>query len=261
MNNMIKQQLLIAICTVFVYVNVIHLIALIKKDNGIMDVAWGIGFVVLAWVGLLTGSGATPRSILLVALITLWGVRLGAHIHIRNAGRGEDFRYLNWRNTWGRWFHLRSYFQIFMLQGIFMVIVAMPVILVNANGGGALGWLDALGCLIWLIGFSFEAVGDYQLLRFMKNPANKGRVMRSGVWRLTRHPNYFGEATLWWGCFLIAASVPHGLVALISPVVIDWLLLCVSGIPMLEKKYADRPEYQEYKRTTSAFFPWFPKGA
>ncbi len=257
---MIKQQLLIAICTVFVYVNVIHLIALFKKDNGIMDAAWGIGFIVLAWVGLLTGNAPTPRGYLLASLVTLWGLRLCIHILIRNAGRGEDFRYRNWRNTWGRSFYLRSYLQIFMLQGFFMVIVAMPIILVNAQRGGALGWLDALGCLVWLIGFSFEAVGDYQLLRFMKNPENKGRVMRSGVWRLTRHPNYFGEATLWWGCFLIAASVPNGLFALISPVVIDWLLLCVSGIPMLEKKYVKRPEYQEYKRTTSAFFPWFPKG-
>ena len=254
------RELLIAACVVFVYVNVIHLIALVKKDNGIMDAAWGPGFVAVMWFGLLTGTGATPRSLLLASLITLWGVRLCVHILIRNAGRGEDFRYRHWRETWGRWFHLRSYLQIFMLQGFFMVMVAMPVIVVNSQAGGALGWLDALGCLVWLIGFSFEAVGDYQLLRFMKNPLNRGQIMRSGVWRTTRHPNYFGEATLWWGCFLIAASVPNGLWALVSPIVIDWLLLYVSGIPMLEKKYADRPEYQAYKRTTSAFFPWFPKG-
>jgi len=255
------RQLLIAACVVFVYVNVIHLIALLKKDNGIMDAAWGPGFVVLAWFGILTGSGATPRGLLLASLITLWGLRLSIHILIRNAGRPEDFRYRNWRETWGRWFYLRSYLQIFMLQGFFMVVVSMPAIVVSAHEGDALGWLDALGCLIWLIGFSFEALGDYQLLRFMKNPANKGCVMRYGIWRTTRHPNYFGEATLWWGCFLIASSVPNGLWAMVSPVVIDWLLLCVSGIPMLEAKYADRPEYQEYKRTTSAFIPWFQKGA
>ena len=253
------RQLLIAAGLVFAYVNVIHVIALLKKDNGIMDAAWGPGFVLLAWSTVLSG-GAEPRRLLLAALVTLWGVRLCVHILVRNAGRGEDFRYRNWRETWGRWFYVRSYLQIFMLQGFFMVVVAMPVIVTGANAGGPLGGLDALGCLVWLTGFGFEAVGDYQLLRFMKDAANKGRVMRYGVWRTTRHPNYFGEATLWWGCFLIAASVPGGAWALVSPVVIAWLLLCVSGIPMLEAKYAGRPEYQAYQKSTSAFFPWFPKG-
>lgn len=254
------HQLLIAAGVVFAYVNVIHLIALLKKDNGIMDAAWGPGFVLLAWFTTLAGGGAEPRRLLLAALVTLWGLRLCVHILIRNAGRGEDFRYRNWRETWGRWFYVRSYLQIFMLQGFFMVVVAMPVIVTGANAGGSLGWLDALGCLVWLTGFGFEALGDYQLLRFMKDAANKGRVMRYGVWRYTRHPNYFGEALLWWGCFLIAASVPGGFWALVSPVVIAWLLLCVSGIPMLEAKYAGRPEYQAYQKSTSAFFPWFPKG-
>ena len=254
------RQLLIGAGIVFAYVNVIHLIALVKKDNGIMDAAWGPGFVLLAWSGLLATGGAEPRRLLLAALVTLWGARLCAHILLRNAGRGEDFRYRNWRETWGRWFYVRSYLQIFMLQGFFMLVVALPISVVNARSGGALGWLDALGCGVWLTGFLFEAVGDYQLLRFMKNPANKGRVMRYGVWRYTRHPNYFGEATLWWGCFLIAASAPGGLWALASPLTIGWLLLCVSGIPMLEAKYAGRPDYQAYQRATSAFFPWFPKG-
>ncbi len=253
------SQLLIAACMVFAYVNVIHLIALFKKDNGIMDAAWGPGFVLIAWSGVLAGSGATPRGILLASLVTLWGLRLCIHILMRNAGRAEDFRYRTWRETWGRWFYLRSYLQIFMLQGFFMVLVALPVIAVNSHAGDSLGWLDALGCLVWLLGFAFEALGDYQLLRFMKNPANQGRVMRYGIWRTTRHPNYFGEATLWWGCFLIALNVPGGWRTLVSPVLIDFLLLKVSGIPMLEAKYKDRPEYREYQGTTNAFFPWFSR--
>ena len=253
------RQLMIAAGVVFAYVNVIHLIALAKKDNGIMDAAWGPGFVLVAWVGVLTAGPAEPRRLLLAALITLWGVRLCVHILLRNAGRGEDFRYRNWRAAWGRWFYVRSYLQIFMLQGFFMVVVSLPVIVVNAQAGSSLGWLDALGVLVWLIGFGVESAGDYQLLRFMKNVSNKGRIMRYGVWRFTRHPNYFGESTLWWGCFLIAANVPAGLWALASPVVIAWLLLCVSGIPMLEAKYVGNPEYQAYQKTTSAFFPWFPK--
>lgn len=251
--------MLISAIVVFVYVNAIHLFALFKKNNGIMDVAWGPGFILVSWISLIFCDGLDARKFLLATVITVWGIRLCVHIHIRNAGKGEDFRYLNWRNTWGRWFYLRSYFQIFMLQGFFMFIVALPIILVNSGRGAPLGMLDWIGLAIWLTGFLFEAVGDFQLLRFIRNRANKGRVMRYGVWKYTRHPNYFGEATLWWGCFMIALNVPGGFWALISPLVINWLLLYVSGIPMLEEKYKNNPEYQDYKKVTSAFIPWLPR--
>jgi steroid 5-alpha reductase family enzyme len=249
-----------AAVVIFVFVNLVHLLALVKKDNGIMDGAWGLGFILVTLGTLWMADGLDARRLLLGTLVLVWGLRLALHILVRNAGRaGEDFRYRNWRETWGRWFYVRSYFQIYMLQGFFMFIVAAPILFVNAHRGGPLGLLDGIGAAVWLTGFLFEAVGDFQLLRFMKNPANKGRVMRHGVWRYTRHPNYFGEATLWWGCFLIALNVSGGWWALISPLVIDWLLLYVSGIPMLEAKYKDRPEYQDYQRTTNAFFPWFPR--
>jgi steroid 5-alpha reductase family enzyme len=255
-----SNMLLTAAAVIFVYVNLVHLVALWKKDNGIMDAAWGTGFVLVALFALGRADGLDARRLLLGALVLAWGVRLSVHILIRNAGReGEDFRYRHWRETWGRWFYVRSYLQIYMLQGTVMLLVSLPILLVGARRGGPLGPLDALGAGVWLLGFAFEAVGDCQLLRFKRNPANKGRVMRYGVWRLTRHPNYFGEATLWWGCCLIAINVPGGWWALISPVLIDFLLLWVSGIPMLEAKYLDNPEYREYRRTTSAFFPWFPR--
>jgi steroid 5-alpha reductase family enzyme len=253
---------LTAAVVVFAYVNLVHLLALLKKDNGIMDAAWGMGFILVSLVTLAVADGLDARRLLLGALVVVWGARLSLHILIRNAGRaGEDFRYRNWREMWGRWFYVRSYLQIYMLQGAVMFLVSIPIILVNARRGGPLGLLDAFGAAIWLLGFVFEALGDYQLLRFTREPANKGRVMRYGVWCLSRHPNYFGEATLWWGCFLIALSVPGGWWALISPALIAFLLLRVSGIPMLEAKYKDNPEYQEYRRTTSAFFPWFPRKA
>jgi steroid 5-alpha reductase family enzyme len=255
-----STMLLTAAIVIFIYVNLVHLVALLKRDNGIMDAAWGTGFICVALATLWRSDGVDPRRLLLLALTVAWGARLSLHILIRNAGReGEDFRYRNWRETWGRWFYVRSYLQIYMLQGFFMFVVAAPILLVNARRGGPLGLLDGIGAAVWLTGFLFEAVGDFQLLRFMKNPSNKGRVMRYGAWQYTRHPNYFGEATLWWGCFLIALNVPGGWWTLISPLVIDWLLLYVSGIPMLEAKYKDRPEYQEYQRTTSAFFPWFSR--
>ncbi len=254
------NMLLTTAVVIFVYMNLIHLLALLKKDNGIMDGAWGTGFILVALFTLGLADDIDARRLLLGSLVLVWGIRLSLHILIRNAGRAEeDFRYRNWRETWGRWFYVRSYFQIYMLQGTVMFFVCAPIWLVNARQGGPLGLLDALGVAVWLLGFGFEAVGDYQLLQFTRNPANKGRIMRYGVWRLTRHPNYFGEATLWWGCFLIALNVPGGYWALISPVLIDFLLLKVSGIPMLEAKYKDKPEYQEYQRTTNAFFPWFPR--
>ncbi len=255
-----SKMLLMVGVVIFVFVNLVHLVALVKKDNGIMDGAWGLGFIFVTLFALGMGDGLDARRILLGSLVLVWGARLSLHIGIRNAGRaGEDFRYRNWRETWGRWFYVRSYFQIYLLQGTVMFLVCAPIWLVNARRGGPLNGLDALGAAVWLIGFGFEAIGDYQLLKFMRNPASKGRVMRTGVWRFTRHPNYFGEATLWWGCFLIALNVPGGGWALISPVLIDFLLLYVSGIPMLEAKYKDKPEYQDYQKTTSMFFPWFPK--
>jgi len=255
-----SRTLIMAAAVIFVYVNLVHLVALRKRDNGIMDAAWGLGFILVAVFTLGMAGGLDARQILLGALVLAWGVRLSLHILVRNAGReGEDFRYRNWRETWGRWFYIRSYLQIYMLQGAVMFVVSVPILLVAARRGGPLNVLDALGVAVWGVGFVFEAVGDFQLLRFARDPANKGRVMRDGVWRLSRHPNYFGEATLWWGCCLIALSVPGGWWALASPLLIDFLLLRVSGVPMLEAKYKDNPEYQEYRRTTSAFFPWFPR--
>jgi len=132
-------------------------------------------------------------------------------------------------------------------------------VLVNHDPGGPLGFLDFLGVLVWAIGFVFEAVGDRQLLVFVKNPANAGRILQTGLWRYTRHPNYFGEATLWWGVFFIALSVPYGLFAILSPLTIDFLLLKVSGIPMLEKRWEGQPEFEDYKRRTNALVPWFPR--
>lgn len=255
-----SETMLTAALVIFVYVNLVHLVALYRKDNGLMDGAWGPGFLLVALFTLDRTGDIPPRQILLTGLTAVWALRLAAHILVRNAGRREeDFRYRNWRMTWGRWFYVRSYFQIYMLQGAVMFVVSLPIQLVNANSGGPLGPVDAAGVAIWLLGFFFEAAGDYQLLKFMRTPGNRGRVMRQGVWRFTRHPNYFGEAALWWGCFAIALNVPGGAWALASPLLIGFLLLRVSGVPMLEEKYKDNPEYREYRKTTNAFIPWFPR--
>lgn len=249
----------LSIILLLVYMTTIFLFALWLKDNSIVDVAYGVAFVLLAWAGLLViGSGHT-RQWLLVILVTVWGLRLAGHIFLRKQGEGEDFRYRQWRESWGRTFVWRSFLQIFMLQGAVIFLVALPVQLVINAPGGPLGNLDRIGVLVWLFGFGFEAIGDWQLLQFKKNPDNKGKIIQHGLWRYTRHPNYFGEAVLWWGVFLVALNVPYGLLAIISPLLIDFLLLKVSGIPMLEAKYENNPEFMAYKSRTNAFFPWLPK--
>ena len=244
---------------VFSYMTVIFALALLKKDNSIVDVAWGIGFILVALLTFFLEPGFTWRHILVTGLVCVWGIRLALHIYFRNKGRGEDFRYAKWRKEWGKLFVLRSYLQVYLLQGILLLIVSYPVMLVNRSKADRLTFWDVVGVGIWLIGFFFEAAGDYQLSEFKKNPSNKGKIMRKGLWSLSRHPNYFGEATLWWGIFLIALAVRNGWTAIVSPILITFLLLKVSGVTMLEKKYAGNQEFLDYARRTSPFIPWFPK--
>jgi steroid 5-alpha reductase family enzyme len=244
---------------VFVYMTAVFLIAVLAKDNSIVDVAWGPGFIMVAVVTFWLRPGFEARHLLITLLVAIWGLRLAIHIFLRNWGRGEDFRYAKWRKDWGRWFIPRSFFQVFMLQGIFMLIISSSIVLVNRSPESGLTLLDALGGILWLIGFLFEAIGDYELKRFKQKPESKGKIMTTGLWKYTRHPNYFGEAALWWGIWLIALSVDSGWAAVISPLTISFLLLKVSGVTMLEKKYAGNEEFAAYARRTSPFFPWFPK--
>ena len=225
-----------------------------------MDIAWGLGFTTVAIFTLLQLDSVGPRPILITAITAIWGIRLASHIAYRGWGKPEDFRYAAWRKDWGKWVIPRAFFQVFMLQGFFMLIIAIPIITVNrAEAPTDLIWTDFLGAAIWLFGFLFETIGDYQLLRFKKDPKNKGKVMDKGLWKYTRHPNYFGEAVLWWGIFVVAIPAGYWYLSLLSPLTINFMLVKVSGVPMLERKYKDRPDYREYIRKTSSFIPWFPK--
>jgi steroid 5-alpha reductase family enzyme len=235
------------------------LVALLRRRNDVADVAWGIGFIIAASTAMGVTGAVTARSILIVVLVIVWGGRLAAHIGVRNAGKGEDPRYRKWREEWGEHAALRAFLQIFLLQQYLVLVVLAPVTYVLVQGGGSFTALDAAGLCVWVVGFVFEALGDYQLLRFVREPANKGRIMTSGLWKYSRHPNYFGEVTLWWGVFLIALSVPGGWMTVIGPVAITVLILGVSGIPMLEARYEGHAEFAEYRRRTSAFFPMPPK--
>jgi len=242
---------------IFIYFFIFFVIGTIIKNNGVVDIGWGIGFVVVAWLLLILRFPPSFTRLTITLLITVWGVRLFMHILRRNKGKPEDFRYVAFRKAWGKWLVPRAFLQIYMLQGLFMFLISMPVILT----GGILTntVLYTVGLWVFVFGIAFEAIGDAQLAAFLRDPANKGQLMTVGLWHYTRHPNYFGEATIWWGIFLIALSGGVSWWAIISPITITFLLLFVSGVPLLEKSMKNRPGYAEYAKQTSIFFPWFPK--
>jgi steroid 5-alpha reductase family enzyme len=193
-------------------------------------------------------------------LTTLWGVRLGGYLYWRNHGKGEDFRYQAMRKHYGSMFALKSLFIVFGLQGVLMWIVSLPVQLGQMTNNAKIGIVGFVGIAVWVVGFLFESVGDIQLARFKANSANSGKVMDKGLWKFTRHPNYFGDACAWWGIALIAAESRIGLFGIFGAIVMNILLLKYSGVPILEKSINKRrPGYEEYQRRTSSFVPRLPK--
>jgi steroid 5-alpha reductase family enzyme len=243
---------------VLVYQSIWFVASVVVKKNDVADIAWGTGFVLLAWASFVMYGQFSTSGFLVTFLVTVWGLRLALHIYHRNKGKPEDYRYGAWRAMWGKWFYVRSYFQVFMLQGILLYLIALPVILINA-AGTTLGPLEVMGTAVWFLGFMFEYIGDRQLMRFKQNPANKCKLMMSGLWAYTRHPNYFGEVLGWWGIWLVALPSPNGLVSVIGPLTITILILFVSGIPLLEKRMASHPDFEGYKKRVPVFFPWFPR--
>ena len=240
----------------FTAVSLLWLLSLFLHDAGIVDVFWGPGFVAVFWLTFaLAPHTAVPRQWLLGLLVTLWGLRLAAHIARRNWGQGEDFRYAHWRQEAGPSWWWRSYFKVFLLQGALLWLISLPLIAVNTVGGPPLGWLDGTAVLLWLVGFLLEAGGDWQLARFRSDPANRGQLLSSGLWRYTRHPNYFGDAVQWWAFFLFALAAGAWW-TMVSPLVMTILLRCVSGVAMLERTLQQtKPGYAAYMARTNAFFP------
>jgi steroid 5-alpha reductase family enzyme len=237
------------------------LLSLIYKNVTLVDSLWGLGFVLIAWISFGLSEGYMGRKILIVVVTTAWGLRLSAHLAWRNWGKGEDPRYGSWRRASGESFWIISLFKVFLLQALFLWVIALAVQYGQIPAQPAhLTWLDFLGVIIWLIGFGFESVSDWQLARFKADAANRGKVMDRGLWAYSRHPNYFGESVVWWGIFLIALSTPNSGWTVISPLVITAVLLKMTGIPLMEKTIVDtRPGYRDYSRRTPAFIPWFPK--
>ena len=243
------------------------LVSLVLRDASIVDIFWGPGFVLTAWaVFVWVGAhdlpaGGEARRVLLASLVTIWGLRLGIYLGVRNLGKGEDYRYVAMREKAGGRFWIISLGQVFLLQGLLMWVVSLPV-----QGGqlpstpDGLGPLAVAGAAVWAVGLFFEAAGDWQLARFKADPANRGRVMDRGLWRYTRHPNYFGDFLVWWGLYLVALEGRGTWWTVAGPLLMSFLLLRVSGVAMLERTIASRrPGYEDYVRRTSAFFPRPPR--
>ena len=240
-----------------VYLAIMVYIVQTKKDTSIANFTWGGGVMLTALFTLLTKANFFARPLLITALTLIWGTRLALYVYLRY--KGNDPRFQTWKHEGGTEALIINLGYIFGLQAFLLVIMSIPSFIINGMSGPGLNLLDLLGLVIWCFGFYFEAVSDYQLFKFTSDPANKGKVMKYGLWHYSRHPNYFGEITMWCGIFLIALSVPYGWIAIIAPITIMILLVFVTGIPWVEKVFDNNPEYQKYKAKTSMLIPWFVK--
>lgn len=231
-------------------------VSLLRRDASIVDIVWGLGFVLVAWAAKFVVGGSGSGNWLLVAMVTVWGVRLALYLARRNLGKGEDFRYQAMRRKHGERFAVVSLYTVFGLQGALMFVVALPVTLGQRETDADAGFVAFLGFVVWAVGLYFEAVGDAQLARFKRNPANQGKIMDQGLWALTRHPNYFGDSLVWWGLAIVGSVQGAGPWAFLGAAVMTVLLVRVSGVAMLDRLLAKRkPGYAEYMARTSGFIP------
>jgi steroid 5-alpha reductase family enzyme len=231
------------------------------RDVSIVDIAWGGDGALIAVVTFFLADGALPRRLLLTGMVAFWGIRLALYIALRKRGKGEDFRYAAMRREHGDAFPGRSLFTVFLFQAVLIWAITIPVQAAqHSEVPAGLTLLDALGLGVWILGYAVETTADRQLQGFLADPSNRGRVMDRGLWRYSRHPNYFGESLIWWGVFLVAAATPGGWVTVFSPLLMTFFLLKVSGVPLLEEALAKRKDgYREYMERTSSFIPWPPR--
>jgi steroid 5-alpha reductase family enzyme len=235
-------------------------ISLIVKDASIADIFWGIYFSAVA-ICLLAISKRSIVQVIDALMVIIWGVRLTWHIGARKIGKPEDFRYQKYRKEWGRSFALRSYLNHFIFQSLLAVTISATTIVAAQSGYifNTLGFWQYLGILIWLVGFCFESISDRQLSNFIKTRKSKNKIMQNGLWKFSRHPNYFGEILQWWGLWVYVINLPLGPRAIISPITITFFIIFVSGIPLIEERYRKNKNYQRYAKGTSILVPFYPK--
>lgn len=236
-----------------------YLVSLKLRRMDVIDIAWGLGFLVVAITGLSLRNSFDVRMIICLTLVAIWSLRLSGHLFNRVRSHTEDKRYVAWRLQWGKFVAIRSLVQVFLLQAVLLAVISSSISVIMIRSQNTVTVLDIIGLLVWCIGFFFESVGDRQLQTFVANPANQGKLMTSGLWKYSRHPNYFGELTMWWGIWLLSLSVTGGVWTIVAPLTITVLLRYVSGVPLLEKKYVGNPEWDIYQHKTSVLFPLPPK--
>ncbi len=258
--TLLQETLLLNAALLLSSMTLLWLLSLALRNASIVDVWWGLGFILVVGASLVWNQQFHTRPMVMTCLTVIWGLRLAGYVTWRNHGQGEDRRYVAMRQAHGASFWWWSLFSVFLLQGVILWIIALPLQAVIADAGEPFGKpLDILGLALWSFGFGFEVIGDWQLARFKADPQNKGRVMDRGLWRYTRHPNYFGECCLWWGIFCLAAA--SGVWWTVgSPILLTIFLVKFSGVGLLESTIVERrPEYAAYQRRTSAFVPWRPR--
>lgn len=242
------------------FMTLTYVVSRLRARMDIVDAAWGLAFIVAAGASFMLNPhglevGANLQTVT-TGLVTVWGLRLTYHIVRRLVRHPEDKRYQDLRKKWRGNVALNMFFRVYLVQAVLAVVVSIAVIHINFSQPQSIGWVAWVGIGLWAIGFIFEAVGDWQLKRFISLPKNRGKLMTQGLWKYTRHPNYFGEAVQWWGIAVIAFATPHGWVAVLSPVIITFLLLFVSGVPLAEQSSKKKSGWQAYKKRTSVFVPW-----
>lgn len=245
-----------AALAVLVLMVITWLVSLPLRNASIVNVVWGIGFTVVAWVSAIIGDGNATRSNLLTAMVTVWGVRLSIHIWWRGRGAGETSRHRAIRSRFDERFAIRSFANVFVFRGLLIWTVSLPIQLAMAQESPNLGGLAVVGVTVWGIGFFFESVADTQLARFKSEPANNGRVLDAGLWKYSRHPNHFGDFCVWWGIFLVAAETSAARFAVVGPILMTLILTVFSGVGPLERSLTKHlAGYTDYTKRTSSFFP------
>ena len=238
----------------FIYISVWWALSVFTKRADIADIAWGPGFMLVAWSSFILGNFSVA-AVVVNSLVTIWALRLAVHLFLRTKGRKEDFRYQTLKSTWGNYFNFRLFTDVFLLQGSILLVVAFPIIWINTHPQeiGRLSLFTAVP--LWGVGFLIETVADFELALFKKNPANKDKLLTNGLWGYVRHPNYLGELMQWWAIWLIATTLPFGWALVISPLLLTFIIIKISGVKPLTEKFKNHPQFKDYFKNTPAIMP------
>jgi len=242
----------------FLLLNITYVFAIKKNNFGIIDIVWGLGFIVISFFGIGIKNFSAKKEFFLFLMILIWGLRLSLYLLKRNLNKPEDYRYKEMRDRWGRKANLTAYYKIFILQFFLMQIVALPIYAVHFQPEQSITLLNLAGIIIWFLGVLWESIADHQKSKFKNNPHHQHKLCRVGLWNLSRHPNYFGESLCWWGIGLYSFSFefPWGI---IGSLFINFLLLKVTGVPLIEQKHLGHKDFEEYKKSTPRFIPSLSK--